>query len=555
MSVKVGDLLIGVKIQYDDKGTSKAKSDLKGLGVIGTAASTALGFLGSKVVIAGTRLLQFGTNAVVGLVKDMVSLNQKMEEYGVILETTLGSKEKANQALEWVKDFAKTTPYEIDQVTQAYVRLAAYGINAQEGVLRTLGDTASAMGKDIMWAVEALADAQTGEFERLKEFGVKAIQEQGKTYLLYTDKFGEEQKKLIDRNNREIITSTLMGIWNEKYEGGMQKLSTTWTGTLSNIKDTWNQALQVIGEPILNFLKDKGGKLLQWVEDLKKSGKFDEIITNIKTFITEGLSKLENAARTAKDMFMTLKEEMDKSGKTESIKKGYEDLGRTINDLIGRKNASGMHYLLDLWKIWLWYQEATPKGLQILINVFRTLFNVLALFVVQIVVALKEGAIKLYDSIKNLIDVFTGKKSLKQALEDILKANYSGLMNVLDSIRKRADDLRNAWEKLMAALGVKISAGVSGTAKIESPLSQMSQAYGAGFQTGGILPRNMWFFGHAGEKITDAPTTRHMGLSKEEPSQIISVNIYNPNIFDQIGITKLARTIEEELLRMKLSRA
>jgi hypothetical protein len=346
-----------------------------------------------------------------------------------------------------------------------------------------------------------------------------------------------------------------MGIWNEKYEGGMQKLSTTWTGTLSNIKDTWNQALQVIGEPILNFLKDKGGKLLQWVEDLKKSGKFDEIITNIKTFITEGLSKLENAARTAKDMFMTLKEEMDKSGKTESIKKGYEDLGRTINDLIGRKNASGMHYLLDLWKIWLWYQEATPKGLQILINVFRTLFNVLALFVVPIVVALKEGAIKLYDSIKNLIDVFTGKKSLKQALEDILKANYSGLMNVLDSIRKRADDLRNAWEKLMAALGVKISAGVSGTAKIESPLSQMSQAYGAGFQTGGILPRNMWFFGHAGEKITDAPTTRHMGLSKEEPSQIISVNIYNPNIFDQIGITKLARTIEEELLRMKLSRA
>jgi hypothetical protein len=30
------------------------------------------------------------------------------------------------------------------------------------------------MGKDMMQMIEAVADASTGEFERLKEFGIKA---------------------------------------------------------------------------------------------------------------------------------------------------------------------------------------------------------------------------------------------------------------------------------------------------------------------------------------------------------------------------------------------
>jgi hypothetical protein len=37
-----------------------------------------------------------------------------------------------------------------------------------------LGDLASSQAKDFDQLVEALLDAQTGEFERLKEFGVKA---------------------------------------------------------------------------------------------------------------------------------------------------------------------------------------------------------------------------------------------------------------------------------------------------------------------------------------------------------------------------------------------
>ena len=96
------------------------------------------------------------------------------ERYQTILETVEGSSRKAQRSMDWISRFAVKTPFELDQVTDAFVKLRAYGLDPTGGLLRSLGDAASAMGKPIMQAVEAIADAVTGENERLKEFGVKA---------------------------------------------------------------------------------------------------------------------------------------------------------------------------------------------------------------------------------------------------------------------------------------------------------------------------------------------------------------------------------------------
>ena len=43
------------------------------------------------------------------------------EKFQTILETTTGSAAGAKQAMKWVTDFAVTTPYELDKVTEAYL--------------------------------------------------------------------------------------------------------------------------------------------------------------------------------------------------------------------------------------------------------------------------------------------------------------------------------------------------------------------------------------------------------------------------------------------------
>ena len=70
--------------------------------------------------------------------------------------------------------------------------------------LKSLGDAASAMNKPLIQAVEAMADAMTGENERLKEFGIRASMKGDEIAYNWTDSSGKA-KHVIIKNNSEII--------------------------------------------------------------------------------------------------------------------------------------------------------------------------------------------------------------------------------------------------------------------------------------------------------------------------------------------------------------
>lgn len=164
----------------------------------------------------------------------------EFEKYQTILKTVTGSEQKAADAMSWVSDFAAKTPYELAEVLESFTRLKAYGIDPMaDGLLRTLGDTASAMGKPVMQAVEAIADAVTGENERLKEFGIKGSKDQGVITYEFTNAAGDTMTRSVDASNRKLIQSTLAAIWNEKYAGAMDEQSRTWSGMVSNLSDQW----------------------------------------------------------------------------------------------------------------------------------------------------------------------------------------------------------------------------------------------------------------------------------------------------------------------------
>lgn len=59
-------------------------------------------------------------------------------------------------------------------MTESYIKLVNRGFKPTREEIISLGDLASSQGKQFDQLTEALLDAQTGEFERLKEFGVKA---------------------------------------------------------------------------------------------------------------------------------------------------------------------------------------------------------------------------------------------------------------------------------------------------------------------------------------------------------------------------------------------
>lgn len=230
-----------------------------GIGQAFAGVRSELGSLATQATVAGAAIgYTFKTQ--------FVDVAAEFEKFQTILETTEGSQAGAAKAMQWVSDFAAKTPYELAQVTDAFVKLRAYGMDPTSGLLKTLGDTSAAMGKDMMQAVEAVADAVTGENERLKEFGVKASKSGGQITYEYTTKEGKQATATVDAENRAAIQSTLEAIFNQKYAGAMDKLSGTWGGMISNLGDQWTRFTNMVMESgVFRNMKAKLGGVLDQI--------------------------------------------------------------------------------------------------------------------------------------------------------------------------------------------------------------------------------------------------------------------------------------------------
>lgn len=207
----------------------------------------------------------------------LVDSNAQMEQYRNTLTVVLGSQEKAVKTLEWANKFAAQTPFEIPQIVEATTRMAAYGINAQK-TLGIVGDMASVMGKDLMQAVEAVADAQTGELERLKEFGI-------------TKQMIIDQAKLLGSNpvnnsgqitDMKAFNAALFSLMEKRFKGGMEMQSKSFKGMLSNASDFIGTLGRKLGQPIFDKAKEGLGNFLDWLNRLQDNGSIDAFVAKVQ---------------------------------------------------------------------------------------------------------------------------------------------------------------------------------------------------------------------------------------------------------------------------------
>ncbi|HCA25347.1 MAG TPA: hypothetical protein DEP32_14380 [Pseudomonas sp.] len=179
-----------------------------------------------------------------------VSIQRQFDVLNAGLITATGNSEKAAQAFEALQDFAAKTPYSLDQAVEGFTKLVNLGLTPSEQALLSYGNTASAMGKDLNQMIEAVADAATGEFERLKEFGIKAKQEGDSVSLTFrgtTTRIG---------NNAREIEEYLTALGENEFAGAMERRMDTLDGAMSNLGDTWDQTYRLINEAGLGELME-----------------------------------------------------------------------------------------------------------------------------------------------------------------------------------------------------------------------------------------------------------------------------------------------------------
>lgn len=263
-----------------------------------------------------------------------------LEGYRNTLNVVMKDSQKAAQAMKWAVDFANKTPFETDSVVEATVRLESYGIKAQS-VLPQIGDMASVMNKDIMQAVEAVADAQTGELERMKEFGIKKADIAEKAGKMYANVETINSKGQIV--NQENFNNAMFALMKEKFSGGMETQSQSFKGMVSTIKGVWKTGLasmigmsttgEVIAGSAFDLLKGGISSAAKSIQEFSANGGFEKISKSVGTAIQQVTPVITYLGDKGKLAFDSIKGKMvELQPKFDAIKAVGEEIGVKLQD-------------------------------------------------------------------------------------------------------------------------------------------------------------------------------------------------------------------------------
>jgi chromosome segregation ATPase len=178
----------------------------------------------------------------------VVDVARRFEILEASLETATGSADNAQKTFSAINAIASTTPFSVEELTTAFIKLTNLGLDPSQDALRSYMNTASAMGKSLDQFIEAVADASVAEFERLKEFGIKA-KNQGDT-IAFT--FRGTTKEVA--NNSQAIVGYLQDIGNVEFAGAMARRAQTLDGVISNLGDSYDTLRFTISEAGLGRL-------------------------------------------------------------------------------------------------------------------------------------------------------------------------------------------------------------------------------------------------------------------------------------------------------------
>lgn len=267
MSTSVGGLHYDVTLEMRGMIDAQRQLDRR----LGDMESRGDQFAGKFKSVAAAVTAALSAIAVDGLVSKVISAQRQFDIMFASLKTMTGGADQAGAAWERLVAFAATTPYSLEQAVQGFTKLKALGLDPSERSMTSFGNTAAAMGKDLIQMVEAVADASTGEFERLKEFGIKAKVEGDNVAMTF------QGVTTRIANNSDSITEYLTKIGEVQFGGAMSERMKTLDGDISNLEDSM-QALYLsisqsgFGDAIASSVRAASEAVQQATLSIKEGG-------------------------------------------------------------------------------------------------------------------------------------------------------------------------------------------------------------------------------------------------------------------------------------------
>ncbi|MFQ2706692.1 tape measure protein [Aeromonas caviae] len=232
---------------------------------------------GRLVAMAGT---WFGIQTLTTQLMAMFQTGDQAERLSVQLKAVMGSIAGGKEASAWIQDFAKNTPLQLDEVTQVFVRLKAFGIDPMNGAMQGIVDQAYKLGggfEEVQGISLALGQAwakqklQGEEILQMIERGVPVWQ------LLeqVTGKNTAELQKLSEAG--KLGRDTLQALMNEiaaQSSGAAANNMSLLSGLISNAQDNLAKFYRMVAENgALTWLKNQLASLNREFDQMAQDGR------------------------------------------------------------------------------------------------------------------------------------------------------------------------------------------------------------------------------------------------------------------------------------------
>jgi tape measure domain-containing protein len=218
---------------------------------------------------AGIQLVKQGVQS---MFDSMVGFNSELQQADIGFTQILGSSQAAKTELAWVKDFAKETPFNFQDVLKYDQQLQAMIGDSKEAhdALQAAGDAAAGLGRGTEGVASiALALGQIATKGKLQsqELVLQLAQVGINGVKILADQLGTSTADIQDRMQQGILDSAtylpilIKGI-EQQYAGLLQQDSATLAGVWSNIQDTLQQQLAAAGKPLFDELSKEATSAL-----------------------------------------------------------------------------------------------------------------------------------------------------------------------------------------------------------------------------------------------------------------------------------------------------
>lgn len=271
-------------------------------GLVGAVnqAMTSIGGLSAKIAgVAGIGVLGGGA-AGLGM---GVAVAADREQVRVAMEGIIGDVGKAQKVMRELQKFASATPFEFPELADASRKLLSGGVATEDliGELTALGNVAAAVGTDVgglATIYTQIADKGKVYAEELMQFGERGA---GAIKTALAESLGVSKAQLVEMVSEgkvsfEQFRTALQSLAGEggKWGGMMAKQSQTTLGLFSTLKDTANELMQTLGQPINDAIKPVLNDAIGLAEELKPmmqqiGNVVANMITAIRNFVAEAM--------------------------------------------------------------------------------------------------------------------------------------------------------------------------------------------------------------------------------------------------------------------------